>query len=90
MKQAERANALYIAKGLTLPIRETDTSLTTPAAELAAARARLVGGESLAEASFDRMVPLIQLVGAKLEFLSSWLRPTLTPRNLHEKRIVLC
>lgn len=47
--------APYIVKGLTLPIRQADPSLTTAAQEYATATARLVGGETLANPDFARM-----------------------------------
>ena len=49
------ANAEYVAKGLTLPIHECDPALTTAAQELAKARSRLVGGETIADADFARL-----------------------------------
>jgi hypothetical protein len=48
-------SAPYIAKNLTLPIRETDLALATPADEYARAKSRLVGGESLVQNDFNRM-----------------------------------
>lgn len=54
------AAAPYVAKHLTLPIRETDPGLATPAQELAAAQARLVGGETLAQADFARLAATLR------------------------------
>ncbi len=47
--------APYVARSLTLPIREADTTLATPADEFAKAKSRLVGSETLVESDFDRM-----------------------------------
>ena len=46
-RAAEWAKAPYLVRGLTLPIRETDATLTTPAAEYAAAKRRLLSAETL-------------------------------------------
>ncbi|MEA2665885.1 MAG: hypothetical protein QOI11_2829, partial [Candidatus Eremiobacteraeota bacterium] len=54
------AAAPYVAKHLTLPIRETDPGLVTPAQELAAAQARLLGGEALAQADFERLAATLR------------------------------
>jgi hypothetical protein len=48
-------NAPYVARHLTLPIREVDFSLATPADEFAKAKSRLVGGETIVQNDFDRM-----------------------------------
>jgi hypothetical protein len=49
------SKATVVAKGLTLPIKECDPSLATPAQELATAQSRLVGTETLDPARFQRM-----------------------------------
>jgi hypothetical protein len=49
--------ATYIVKGLTLPVHEADPSLTTPAAELAAAVKRLVTGDVFTAADFANLAP---------------------------------
>ena len=54
------AGAPYVAKHLTLPIHETDPGLATPAQELATAQARLVGGETLAQADFERLAATLR------------------------------
>jgi hypothetical protein len=60
-EQAQWQNVPYIVKGLTLPIHEADPALSTPAAEYAAAKARLIGGETLTNADFSRMVQSMRL-----------------------------
>jgi hypothetical protein len=49
------ATAPYIVKGLTLPLHETDPTLTTPDQEFATATARLAGTETLHRADFDHL-----------------------------------
>ena len=53
-------NVPYLARGLTLPIREADPTLTTPGAELNAAQARLAGTESFSQAEFDNLAPALR------------------------------
>jgi len=48
-------HAPYIAKGLTLPIKEADPALATPAQEYAAAHGRLLPGETLTAADFGQL-----------------------------------
>jgi hypothetical protein len=55
------ASVPYLARGLTLPIREADPTLADTAAELAAARGRLIGGEAFAQADFDNLVPTLRM-----------------------------
>jgi hypothetical protein len=51
----------YLVKGLTLPIREADPSLGTPAAELNAAQKRLVSGEVFTQADLDNVAPALRM-----------------------------
>lgn len=62
------AAAPYIVKGLTLPIHEADPSLTTALAEFNAAKSRLVGGETLVNAEFNRMVPSMRAAVSGTQF----------------------
>ncbi|HEY5340688.1 MAG TPA: hypothetical protein VIK27_06655, partial [Candidatus Aquilonibacter sp.] len=52
--------APYIVRGLTLPIHEADPSLATPAAEYAAAKARLVASETLAASNFPQLAATLR------------------------------
>ena len=52
--------APYVVKGLTLPVREADASLATPALEYAKAKSRLLGGETLALADFQRLAATLR------------------------------
>jgi hypothetical protein len=47
--------APYVAKGLTLPIRQADPALTTAAQEYGTAKSRLTAGETLSNGDFARM-----------------------------------
>jgi len=51
------AGAPYLVKGLTLPVHEADATLTTPAAELAAALKRLVAGDVFTAADVANLTP---------------------------------
>lgn len=53
-------SAPYIVKGLTLPIHEADSALTTPASEYATATSRLVAGESLSQADFQKLAATLR------------------------------
>jgi hypothetical protein len=57
---ADWGPAPYLAKHLTLPVHEADPGLATPAQELAAAHARLLGGETLAAADFERLAATLR------------------------------
>ncbi len=57
---AQWDRAPYLVKGLTLPIHEADPTLTTGVAEYAAARHRLVGGETLSQGDFDQCVATLR------------------------------
>ena len=48
------ASAVVVARGLTLPIDQADSALSTPALEFAAAKSRLLGTEALDAAQFAR------------------------------------
>ena len=54
------SSAVKVVEGLTLPLRECDPRLATPAEEYAAAKARLVGGEALVESDFQRMAATLR------------------------------
>ena len=59
------SNAAVIARNLTLPIKEADAALVTPAQEFATAKARLVGTETLDPTRFARMADTLRMpVGA--------------------------
>jgi hypothetical protein len=58
------AGATVVAKGLTLPIRQCDSPLTTPALEYAKAKARLVGVETLDPSRFQRMTATLRAPAA--------------------------
>jgi hypothetical protein len=45
---------------LTLPVREADATLTSPGKEFAAAKGRLVGGETLAQANFEQLAATLR------------------------------
>ena len=51
----------YLVKGLTLPIREADPTLTSTAAELTAAQSRLVTGESFSPDDFKNLTPALRM-----------------------------
>ena len=76
---AERwANAPYIVRGLSLPIHEADASLTTPAAERAAALSRIVGGETLPASDFARLCATLRAAVAAAKLGRSGARTVLT------------
>jgi hypothetical protein len=54
------ANAEYIVKHLTLPIRECNPALTTQAQEFAEAKSRLLGSETLKSADFKRLTATLR------------------------------
>lgn len=54
------SQATVIAKDLTLPIKEADPALATPAQEYATAHARLVGTETLDPTRFQRMAATLR------------------------------
>lgn len=58
--EAQWRGAPYVVKGLTLPIAEVDPTLTRGDPELAAAQARLVGGESLAKPDFAKLADTLR------------------------------
>jgi len=57
---ASWATADVLATGLTLPLRETDPSLATPAQELARARERLVSIETFTQAEADNLAAALR------------------------------
>jgi len=54
-------DAPYLVRGLTMPVREADATLSTPAAEWQAASARLVPGDVFSQADFGNLVSPIRL-----------------------------
>ena len=54
------SKAPYIAKGLTLPIHETDPALVTPVQEYAAAKARLLPAETLIQGDFGQFAETLR------------------------------
>jgi hypothetical protein len=54
------SGAPYIVRGLTLPIHETDPILATPGLEYAAATSRLVRGEALSQADFQKLTATLR------------------------------
>ena len=54
------SRAPYLIRGLTLPIREADPTLATPAQEYAAAKSRLVGTETLQQSDFEKFVATVR------------------------------
>lgn len=54
------AQAPYVVRGLTLPIKETDPTLTTPTLEFQAAKKRLLAGETLQQTDFARLVATLR------------------------------
>jgi hypothetical protein len=61
------ASAEVIAKGLTLPLHESDPSLATRADELARARTRLIVGETLADADADSLAGALRAAAARAD-----------------------
>jgi hypothetical protein len=59
-QDANWTNVPYLVRGLTLPIREADTSLTTAAAELSAAQKRLAGTETFSQVDFAKLAPALR------------------------------
>jgi hypothetical protein len=59
------AGAEVIAKGLTLPLHESDPSLATRADELARARARLIAGETLTDPEADSLAGALRAAAAR-------------------------
>lgn len=57
---AEWSKVPYLVRGLTLPIVQADPTLTTQAAELASAQARLIAGEALTATEFDAATPTLR------------------------------
>ena len=57
----------YLVRGLTLPIEQADPTLTTPAAELAKAKTRLIAGEVLSAVDFDSATPPLRQGVAHVE-----------------------
>jgi hypothetical protein len=60
------AGAEVIAKGLTLPLHESDPSLATRADELARARARLIAGETLTDTEADSLAGALRAAAARV------------------------
>jgi hypothetical protein len=59
--------AEMIASGLTLPLRESDPTLTTRADELARARSRLLPGETLTDAEADSLAEALRAAAGRAD-----------------------
>lgn len=63
--EREWTNAQVIARGLTLPLHETDPSLATRAEEIARARSRLLAGETLTDAEADSLADALRAAAGR-------------------------